>query len=315
MKSLLRLIPLAVLALTAGCMRANTMTTVSEDGSWSRTVKFTIPKQDMMGKPGKFEDFLFLPSGAGWKTGQATDKENLVFTATRDAKLGDQILDDLRLKQKGKAVTTNTVTVRDLGNGRYEFVETIKFTGEMKPGMDQSREELFGILKESLEGVELTESQAKDISLGAMKDLWRIMFGPTRPLLPTLAMHPDLGERELRRQFGRTMDSQFEKVFGDKLTKEARLKAVRTLMTKLDAEKVMGPTRDTAQPGGGGEGGGDDNGLVSMTTTVKLPGRIVETNGEVDEVSGEVFWAFYSEATMLEPLVLRAVCEVKPAGR
>lgn len=313
MKKLGLLLPLAAVIALTGCMRANTMTTVSEDGAWSRTVKFTIPKQDMMGKPGKFEDFVFLPSGADWKTGQTTEKENLVFTATRQAKLGDQILDDLRLKQKGKAVLSNTVTVRDLGNGRYEYLETIKYIGEQKPGMDQSREELFGILKESLEGVELTESQAKDISLGAMKDLWRIMFGPTRPLLPTLAMHPDLGERELRRQFGKSMETQFERVFGDKLTKEARLKAVRTLMTKLDAEKVMGPTRESAQPGGGE--GGDEGGLVSMTTIVKFPGKIIESNGEVDEVSGEVFWAFYSEAAIVEPLTLRAVCEVKPAGR
>lgn len=314
MKKLGLLLPLAAVIALTGCMRANTMTIVAEDGAWSRTVKFTIPKQDMMGKPGKFEDFVFLPSGADWKTSQVTEKDNLVFTATRQAKLGDQILDDLRLKEKGKAVLTNSVTVRDLGNGRYEYLETIKYVGEQKPGMDQSREELFGILKESLEGVELTEAQAKEISLGAMKDLWRIMFGPTRPLLPTLAMHPDLGERELRRHFGKSMDAQFEKVFGDKLSKEARLKAVRTLMAKLDAEKVMGPTRESAQSGGGGEGGGND-GLVSMTTSVKLPGRIVESNGEIDEVSGEVFWAFYSEAAIVEPLTLRAVCEVKPAGR
>lgn len=315
MKSLLRLLPLAVLALVAGCMRANTSTSVAEDGSWTRTVKFTIPKEDMMGKPGKFDDFVFLPSGANWKTSQAPEKENLVFTATREAKLGDQILDDLRLKQKGKAILSNTVTVRDLGNGRFEYLETIRYTGDEKPGMEQSRTEVHTMIRESLTGIEVTDDQLKQISTGAMVDLWRIIFGPTRPLMPTLAMHPDLGERELRRAFGKTMESQFEKAFGDKMDKDARIKAVRALMAKMDAEKIMGPTRDSAQPGGGGGGSEGDNGLVSMTTSVKLPGRIVESNGEIDEVAGEVFWAFYSESAQIGPLTLRAVCEVKPKQR
>lgn len=299
----------AVVALISGCMRTNTETVVAEDGAWTRTVKFTIPKEDMMGEPAKFDKLIELPKAPEWETSQATEKENLVFTGTRKANLGETITDDLRIKQKEKVALSNTVTVRDLGNGRFEYIETITYIGEKTTGMKGSRDELHTMLRESLGDVTVTEAQMTAITDGAMVDLWRIIFGPTRPLMPTLAMHPDLGERELRRAFGKTMDAQFEKQLATQMDKDARLKAIRTLMTKMDSEKIMGPTREETESSGGG--GGND-GLVSMTTVVKLPGRIIEANGEIDEVAGEVFWAFYSESPVVGPLVLRAVCEVKP---
>ncbi len=309
MKILLRLLPLAALAVISGCVRTNTETVVAEDGAWTRTVKFSIQKEDMMGKPNTFDQFLFLPSGAEWKTSQTTEKEYLVFTGVRQAKLGDTITDDLRVKQKGKAILSNLVTVKDLGNGRYEYLETITYTGEKKPDLPSPEGEMLTMLRESLAGVEVTDAQIKEMSQAAMIDLWRIIFGPTRPMLPSLILHPDLGERELRRSFGRTMDVQFEKFFGDKMDKDARLKAIRTLMAKMDSEKIMGPTKEKAQSESSGEG---DSGLISMSTIVKLPGRIIEANGEIDEISGEVFWAFFSESPQMAPLTLRAVCEVKP---
>lgn len=302
------LLTVAAIALT-GCMRANTETTISDNGAWTRTVKFVIPKEDMMGKPATFDAVVDLPKGPEWQTNQVTEKENLVFTGTRKANLGETITDDLRIKQKEKPALSNTVTVRDLGNGRFEYIETITYIGEKTTGMKGSRDELHGMLRESLGDVKITEDQLTAITDAAMVDLWRIIFGPTRPLMPTLAMHPDLGERELRRAFGKTMDAQFERQLSTQMDKDARLRAIRTLMTKMDSEKIMGPAREETEASGG-EGGND--GLISMTTVVKLPGRIIEANGEIDEVSGEVFWAFYSESPIIGPLVLRAVCEVKP---
>lgn len=309
MRQLSILTGLTATFLLTGCMRTNTETVIADDGAWNRTVKFTIQKEDMMGKPSKFDDVVFLPSGADWKTSQATEKENLVFTATRAAKLGETLTDDLRLKEKGKAILSNTVTVRDLGNGRYEYLETIRYTGEAKPKVSDSRAEVRRAVRDSLGSVTASDAQLDDIMQGAMLDLWRIVFGPTKPLLPTLAMHPDLGERELRRRFGQTMESQFERVLGDKMDKPARLATVRKMVSLLDSEKIMGSPKEQA-PSEPGEDGGA--GLISMTTIVKLPGRIVESNGEIDEVANEVFWAFYSESTYVGELTLRAVCEVKP---
>ncbi len=307
-QSLPALIVVAVAALS-GCMRTNTETVVAEDGAWTRTVKFTIPKEDMTGEPAKFDKFVELPKAPEWETSQVTEKENLVFKAVRKAKLGDTLKDDLKIKQKDKVVLSNTVTVRDLGNGRFEYIETINYIGDKTTGMQGSRDELHAMLKECLGDVKVTEEQLKNITDAAMVELWRIIFGPTRPLMSMLVMHPDLGERELRRGFGKVMEGQFERMLGDQMDKDKRIAAVRKLMTLMDAEKIMGPTREESQASGGG---GDDGGLVSMTTVVKLPGRIIEANGEIDDVAGEVFWAFYGESPVVGPLVLRAVCEVKP---
>lgn len=298
---------LAALTLLSGCMRTNTETVVAEDGAWTRTVKFTIPKEDMTGEPAKFDKFVELPKAPEWETSQVTEKENLVFKAVRKAKLGDTLKDDLKIKQKDKVVLSNTVTVRDLGNGRFEYIETINYIGDKTTGMQGSRDELHAMLKECLGDVKVTEEQLKNITDAAMVELWRIIFGPTRPLMSMLVMHPDLGERELRRGFGKVMEGQFERMLGDQMDKDKRITAVRKLMSLMDAEKIMGPTKEESQSSGGG-----DDGLVSMTTVVKLPGRIIEANGEIDEVAGEVFWAFYGESPVVGPLVLRAVCEVKP---
>ena len=55
------------------------------------------------------------------------------------------------------------------------------------------------------------------------------------------------------------------------------------------------------------EGEESDNTTVSIASSVTGPGRLVETNGEYDLVSGEIFWTLYSPAAALGPVVLRAV--------
>jgi hypothetical protein len=42
---------------------------------------------------------------------------------------------------------------------------------------------------------------------------------------------------------------------------------------------------------------------------VKTPGRIVSSNGEIDELSGEVFWALFDAAASGQDIVMTAVVE------
>ncbi len=53
------------------------------------------------------------------------------------------------------------------------------------------------------------------------------------------------------------------------------------------------------------------NGLVPLMFIVKTPGRVVSSNGEVDELTGEVFWALFEEAAAFKDVVLSAVVEVQ----
>ena len=43
---------------------------------------------------------------------------------------------------------------------------------------------------------------------------------------------------------------------------------------------------------------------------VKTPGRIVSSNGEVDDLSGEVFWALFDAAASVQDVVMTAVVEI-----
>ena len=43
---------------------------------------------------------------------------------------------------------------------------------------------------------------------------------------------------------------------------------------------------------------------------LRTPGRVVSSNGEVDEFTGEVYWALFPEGAALKDITLTAVCEV-----
>jgi hypothetical protein len=43
---------------------------------------------------------------------------------------------------------------------------------------------------------------------------------------------------------------------------------------------------------------------------VKSPGRVNSSNGEADELTGEVYWALFPEAASMKDVVLTAVCEL-----
>ena len=87
--------------------------------------------------------------------------------------------------------------------------------------------------------------------------------------------------------------------FGDKLTAQERMATTHKLIAGFmaageTASKSKGP--DAGPPGKDS----DDSALVAMLFSVKLPGKVLATNGEVDDSSGEVFWALYSQAAALE---------------
>jgi hypothetical protein len=51
-------------------------------------------------------------------------------------------------------------------------------------------------------------------------------------------------------------------------------------------------------------------GLTPLMFIVKTPGRVVSSNGETDEFTGEVYWALFPEAASLKDVTLTAVVEL-----
>ncbi len=43
---------------------------------------------------------------------------------------------------------------------------------------------------------------------------------------------------------------------------------------------------------------------------VKSAGKVISSNGEVDDLTGEVYWALFPEAASLQPVTLTAIMEI-----
>lgn len=308
---ILRALPLIPLLLIGiGCTRTSTDTVIANDGSWTRTVKLTIPKEAQMGgdKAPTFEEFFVPPAGAGWKITKTTDKDSQILTAVRSAALGETIMKDIQVKEGGKITCVNQVKVTQIAPGRFEYLETIKYTGDKKPEKAKSVAEVMPIFKAALPAG-TDEATINRIGEKFFIEVWHVIFGPSDPMLSMLVLHPDMAERRMKAAFGKAMDRVLAAELGDKMDKEARLKAIRQLVKELDSDKIIGPEKDKQKEE---SSSGGNSSLVSMFTSVKLPGKIVESNGETDEVSGEVFWGYYADAAVVGDVQLRAVCDVNP---
>ncbi len=120
---------------------------------------------------------------------------------------------------------------------------------------------------------------------------------------------------KLQRRFGAMFDRILADTYGNQLSVERRHAIVRHLVdSQADfLQNNMQKKAAAGPPGLNGQGGdaGSSGDFVSMTFSVRLPGRIVETNGDADPITGDVYWVFYSPSVQAGDVVMRAVCETQ----
>jgi hypothetical protein len=134
-----------------------------------------------------------------------------------------------------------------------------------------------------------------------------MLFGPGDPLLTIGLLHPDLAGRRLSQRIGGLMMKALEEQFGDKMTPAQR----RDVTLKLIETSVMQSRPSMPDASSGPPKQGKGSGLTPLMFVVKTPGKIVSSNGETDELTGEVYWALYPPAAALKPVVLTAVIQVE----
>ena len=103
------------------------------------------------------------------------------------------------------------------------------------------------------------------------------------------------------------MMKALEDQFGDKLTREQRLAVARRLIeSTISASRPARPDPAAGPPADKGTG------LTPLTFIVKAPpkAKLASSNGEVDEFTGEVYWALFPEGAALSPVTLTAVFEM-----
>lgn len=222
--------------------------------------------------------------------------------------------------KKDKFVMVNDVSVKQTAPGVWKYTEVLHWIGPPMPEMTLDSTAMTTV-KEALPPALATDANVKEVTRKFTLEFLRVLFGPGDPLLSdifTFMMQPELMERRIMKRMGSRLDTALKEKFGAQMTAEQRLGIVRRIVASAtnmvgDKGKAQGP----GGPGGLGNAGkpGDNEsgaGSVALFLSVKMPGRITETNGERDEVQGDVYWAVYPMATVLGDITLTATCNTNP---
>lgn len=302
-----------------GCARAVSTTAVHADGSWTRTVAFhgSSPDQKSMSVGTEIKDAFILPQGPAWKIKNEKTDAEVTVTAVREMFLGGTIENDIVTKSSDKNspainVMTNRVSVKQIAPGRYEYRETLHWLGKMPKELVVPDGDAMRLLKAWLPPQLATTVNVQQLARALTRAIWRVMFGPGDPLVAhfsELMMQPDLIKHRIGGQMATALKSALDELPGQKLTPQQK----QDLFKKMTDYAVQsGTTKAQAAQNGGPEKPAPGGSFASLTFDVKLPGRVIETSGEVDPLTGEVYWAVYPEAAVLGDVTMRAVCDTNP---
>jgi hypothetical protein len=169
---------------------------------------------------------------------------------------------------------------------------------DMKPG-DLAQ------LKAALPKALATDESARAIAAKTAVLAIPMMFGPSDPLLALGLMHPDLAARRASQRIGALLMKAMEEQFGDKMQpaerREVTVKLIDAVFSKAKPAKP--------DPAAGPPSGKNNTGLTPLMFVVKTNGKVISSNGEKDELTGEVYWAMFPEGASLQPVVLTAVIQ------
>jgi len=297
----------ASLAFVTGCARARVTTDIQADGSWTRTLLLTgQQKKDPQVTP-TLEDTFVQPSGPGWKQKQETKNGDQTITFERTLAAGSPLEGDVSLKAgaNGKLRLTNQVSVTRTGPHRFEYRETLKWKGPTGQLISDLKPETLSQIKSALPKPLATDANAVALASKLSELSIPMLFGPGDPLLAMGLLHPDLAARRAGQRIGALLIQSLEQQFGAQLTPDQRKNIARQMIQEtFDSAKMStDPSAASANK--------DSGGLTPLMFIVKTPGHIVSTNGEVDELTGEVFWALFDAAASVKDVVLTAVIETQ----
>lgn len=292
--------------MVIGCAKTTTISEIRTNGTWERTIKLSVSK-GMDEEPLKIDKYFTAPAGSQWKTSEKMEKDTLVLTAVRQMKIGDEPVSDIVIREKDGIKLKNSVSVKEIAPGRYEYVETFTWTGAKKDNGDEMTkkmaEELKKILPASVEDP-LLNKVAADVG----KQLWKFIWGPGDPMLLTILTNADYASHKVSLKMSQILDAVFVKHLDDLMTVAERRAAIRKFVESIKSEELMKKPDEQSAPSPDG-GDGD---LIPMFAKVKFPGKIIESDGEVDPISGEVFWALYPEAAQMGVVRIHAICDTNP---
>lgn len=298
----------AALAFLSGCARSRITTEIKSGGAWTRTDSFTGQEKKEGQMTPSIDEIFLIPSGAQWKSQTVKTDKDSTITLQQTLHAGAELKGDLSIRADAdKLQLVNDVTVRRLAPRRFEYREILSWKAPKAAGD-------IGVIKpEELEQIRTdlpkpldTDANARALAARVSSLVVPLMFGPGDPLLAVGLMHPDLAERRASQRVGTLMMQALQDQFGDKMSIDQRKEVVR----KIIAGSFASARPTQPDPSAGPPGKSSGSALTPLMFVVKTPGRVVSSNGELDEFTGEVFWALFPEAASLNDVTLTAVVEM-----
>lgn len=254
------------------------------------------------------EDTFVLPSGAAWKSHEEKKNEERTLFFDRALAVGASLDGDVSVKAgaEGKLNLVNQATVTRLAQNRYEYRETLHWKGDPTKVAGKIKPEDLAKIKANLPGALATDANAQALADKTAELSIPLLFGPGDPLLAMGFLHPDLAVRRAGQRIGALMVKALEQQFGDKLSASQRREVALKMIQDTFSSATATTNTTSSDPSSTTKGPG----FVPLIFILKAPGRVVSSNGEVDELTGEVFWGLFSEAAAFKDVVLTAVVEV-----
>lgn len=325
-KTLFRVAPLSALAtaalFTTGCARSVITTTVKPDGAFARKIVFHGPKPNEQGAGfaapggGEMTDTFEMPSGGPWKTKREKLENEETYTAERELTPGSVQKKDIVIKSGDKMkpgiFVVNEATVHSIGPGKWEYRETLHWVGKIPDVVTSADPDVAKAIKAALPPALATDANVRPITIAINREMWHLLFGPGDPLISgwtQFMMQPEAVERKMTVRMSAGVDKALVAQLGDKLTSEQR----RTYVRKIISNVVAGLNAKTTQNADPNKLGSKpdmgDAAITALTFSVTLPGKIVSTNGERDDFTGQVYWLVYPQAAALGDVEMTAVCD------
>jgi hypothetical protein len=308
MRSPLSLILLVVALFASACARARVSTQIQSDGSWTRTIALSgQQKTGGLQLTPTLEDTFVIPAGNGWKSTEEAKDNSRTLTLERSLPAGGTLQGDLSLKssEPGKLRMVNNVAVKAAGPHQLEYRETLHWTAPPSKLLGDIQPADLARLKSHLPQPLATDANARALVDKTALLATPVLFGPGDPLLAVGLLHPDLAVYRVHQRIGAVLVQALEQQFGDKLQPAERREVARQLIQEMvPSERISQP-----DPAAATQARANSSGLTPLMFIVKPPGKVVSTNGEIDEFTGEIFWALFEEAAAYQDVVLTAVLE------
>jgi hypothetical protein len=311
--------------LATGCARSVITTTIKPDGAFTRKIVFHGPKANDQGAGGavpipgggELNDSFEMPAGGPWTTKREKLESEEVYTAERDLPPGSVQKQDIAIKSGDKTkpgiFVVNEAMVRSVGPGKWEYRETLHWKGKLPDMATLIDPNILQTVKAGLPPALATDANVRPIALALARETWHAMFGPGDPLISgwsQFMMQPENTVRKMLAQMSPGVDKAIAVQLGDKLTPGERRVCVRKIIGSI-ANGLTEKTASGADPAKGAKPDFGDAALAALTFSVKLPGKIVSTNGERDDFNGEVYWSVYPQAAVLGDVEMTAICDTK----